>query len=792
MFDTKDGAIVWLNQELGSEPTDESISDLVSKLQLLAQNLNNGISKASDDLVSAVPRCVADIQKIRREAVALKTDLKNIMKDVVEVDSRTQKSVKFLSEIDVVKRRMEGCQETLSEVDNWNRRTQRVKQLMEDKDLVKSADELAAMSRSLGLLAAVPEFAGRTGELAGFRDELEAMAVPHLLECFGRREVDGEVMDVFRKIERNGSVKRHYFSSRLQAAQSLAETRAGPEVTEWLADFCDALRQFVHDEMRFAKQIFPADHEIVVKSLIGSILEELVPDLEKWMKAFVDRKGPDAVCAIVELFQICSHFVETLIREIKQAELDQNSNQIDQNSQKDDKEIEISGPILASFTSFHAAYAHHELRKLRRTLALLSVNSGDAAKGEQTMHKLALQVGQSTHVVVEESKLAIERCLQLSGGIQVSDLVTALDRFLVDFLQSVFALLGKDDNMKTVPKSPRRAMSAHTALKPKVEDEKKPEPTANDDLFGEESTAGKFEWMSELQGAFEMFATARTLKSELCALERAVHCQLAPSVRSLLEARTADGRGEAVSSMSPHPILHAALLASYSGKIRDLERFCVEEESLRSASEEGIGGGNMLLSAAGRAVETLHTRARARAYDLMTREVHRLTRGLGGREEWKAVRPPRALPEFSMQPSEYMTQIGHHLLALVQQLEPHDVSHSDDWETESSSDQKIDSLHWMSEVFNGSVAMLVSEIAKIRKLSSVGTKQLSADLEYLANLGEALGVAENRFLRNINLILLADPGSVDLANLGFETADERAAANQIAQIRGLDLNVKKK
>ena len=135
------------------------------------------------------------------------------------------------------------------------------------------------------------------------------------------------------------------------------------------------------------------------------------------------------------------------------------------------------------------------------------------------------------------------------------------------------------------------------------------------------------------------------------------------------------------------------------------------------------------------------------------------------------------LPSFSLQPSDYMIQVGEHLLTLVQQLEPF-VKGDDDDEQDGANNAsggegtrlsmassspfgpstpastsalpsahpappsylESDALYWLNLLCKGTFKSLLGSFAQINVLSERGAKQLATDLEYLVNVLSALGL----------------------------------------------------
>jgi len=101
-----------------------------------------------------------------------------------------------------------------------------------------------------------------------------------------------------------------------------------------------------------------------------------------------------------------------------------------------------------------------------------------------------------------------------------------------------------------------------------------------------------------------------------------------------------------------------------------------------------------------------------------------------------------ALPLFTVQPSDYVTRIGEHMLSLVQQLEPHMAD--DDPASPSSAKEEggmhNEPLYWLDKVANKVLDTLTADIEKIDDFSDKGKRQMSADVSYLLNVMKALDV----------------------------------------------------
>ncbi|XP_065220959.1 conserved oligomeric Golgi complex subunit 7 [Planococcus citri] len=124
----------------------------------------------------------------------------------------------------------------------------------------------------------------------------------------------------------------------------------------------------------------------------------------------------------------------------------------------------------------------------------------------------------------------------------------------------------------------------------------------------------------------------------------------------------------------------------------------------------------------------------------------------------------RELPDYSYSPMEYITQIGEHLITLPQYLEPflsqenlplNSVLPILSKETENSniSEKGTYASILLTLVANGTCNTYSDHILNIIELGSSTAKQLAADINYLGNVLEELGIGLTENLQNILSLL---------------------------------------
>ena len=167
------------------------------------------------------------------------------------------------------------------------------------------------------------------------------------------------------------------------------------------------------------------------------------------------------------------------------------------------------------------------------------------------------------------------------------------------------------------------------------------------------------------------------------------------------------------------------------------------------------------------------------------------------------------MPMFSVSPSERATHIGQYLMTLPQHLEPFagvdmeqrsegralDValkagrlpfppkpgeSENQELELDNMSDQ------WLGSVVRATEHTYVEAVSQISKLNSQMARQLVADLDYLSNVIDSLGLNTSKELTQLRDLLNASAVSKeDFRNIA--TKSQTRLANLVASMRSISL-----
>jgi GTPase involved in cell partitioning and DNA repair len=124
-------------------------------------------------LVAALPRACSEADRGEGLSEALAKHLQRIEVRLNAIEASTSDQVLVLEKLDVLKRNMERCGETLTEAANWSALVRECHASFANQQLRKVAGELEALRKSERVLRNVPGGGERTKTLAHLSEQLE-------------------------------------------------------------------------------------------------------------------------------------------------------------------------------------------------------------------------------------------------------------------------------------------------------------------------------------------------------------------------------------------------------------------------------------------------------------------------------------------------------------------------------------------------------------------------------------------------------------------------------------------
>ena len=167
----------WINETLAQKDDDATleahISAVFTKLQILAADLNDDLERGMNEVVNALPRAIGEAERVESLAESLTGDLARVSSRLEAIEGTTSSDVLVLEKLDLIKRNMETCNETLTEAASWSKLVREVHSSFASNSLDKVAAQLEAMQRSERVLRNMPGGAERLKTLQQLKEQLE-------------------------------------------------------------------------------------------------------------------------------------------------------------------------------------------------------------------------------------------------------------------------------------------------------------------------------------------------------------------------------------------------------------------------------------------------------------------------------------------------------------------------------------------------------------------------------------------------------------------------------------------
>lgn len=124
-----------------------------------------------------------DVELLGSEVAHFQSKLQGMQSEVAKVEAEATHSMDRLMKLDEVKTKLKATTKALQEADNWTTLMADIEELFESADMVALSQRLSSLKQSLDLLSHVSDYNDRLLQLDGLRNNLEAMASPHLVKA---------------------------------------------------------------------------------------------------------------------------------------------------------------------------------------------------------------------------------------------------------------------------------------------------------------------------------------------------------------------------------------------------------------------------------------------------------------------------------------------------------------------------------------------------------------------------------------------------------------------------------
>uniref|UniRef100_A0A8D2MP95 Conserved oligomeric Golgi complex subunit 7 n=1 Tax=Zonotrichia albicollis TaxID=44394 RepID=A0A8D2MP95_ZONAL len=666
-------------------------------------------AETSHQALQNMPRVLREVEVLKQEATFLKEQMILVKEDIKKFEEDTAQSMQVLVEIDRVKSRMQLAAESLQEADKWSTLSADIEETLKTQDVSLIAAKLTSMQSSLAMLVDTPDYSEKCVHLEALKNRLEAMASPQIVAAFNSQSVDQAKMfvKVFTEIDRMPQLLAYYY--KCHKVQLVAV---------W--------QELCQSDLSLDRQLTE-----LYDTLLGTWHSQL-----QWA-AQVFRNPHEVVTvlliqtlgALVPSIPVClSTAMERTGQDTKLAQLLELHdatvhfakglevamlpNLKEQNLVKVMELVEV---VYAPYKPYQLEYGDLEEENLLIQISAVPLEHWEVIDCVQ-------ELSHSVSKLFTLAAGAIDSCVKLTDGLGVCGLLKALkalfSKYTSDFtntLQSIRKKCKLDDVLADSP-------------------------------FQEDWTA--------FQNSVRIISICGELLHQCGDFEQ----QLANRILSTAGKYLSD-------SYSP---------CSFSG-LQDTSS-AERKSSIKNPWQEYNYLSKENPSEYASLMETLYTLKVALVPgDCLYYSVSLVHPALSALQGWSSGGLGETLtddlPNFSLTPLEYISNIGQYIMSLPLHLEPFVTQedsalelalHAGKLPYPPEQGEELPELDNMADYWLGSIARATMQtyceaILQIPQLSPHSTKQLATDIDYLINVMDALGLQPSRALQNIVTLLKAKP-----------------------------------
>jgi hypothetical protein len=803
-----------------SDALESRLAELIVSLQTSAADVNAAIDATTTRALTGIPRSVREIERVRSEASLRARKLDQVAAQQIHADAastgRSDAFVARLAHLDSVKQRVEGTAALLRQARRVFESLAALPILLarvdpsaaSDATLVNSlgsqplvvdqsgsspaslnaevehaarlASELRALERALAALRNVSHFDNARTVHSEATRRLETALAPRVQRALESRDAPATraLLDLFDQMGASDVFVQLYYACRERELEALWRLHAPPPLAESddatpkdaaadtpfvqrLQSFFDAALVSLREEALWLDQALPSTMPAVVLAAfvvraLTTLAKPISREIERSLARIPAAKRLDALIDVRDVAQRFALAAGALVPERRRVDVH-----------------EAALRPLRSSVALYEELAYAQLSAQVESLRL--VDPPATADYGQTLRRCRSTLAP----LFLATNGSIDRCHKLTQLASGAALVRALQRVLVEHASGIDRIItwarrkSRLDSLSPAPPAPTPSAATIAALGPTAAAAQAAAAAAAAASSSAVAMpdAENYDW-TFLQGAFELLSAAAEFSARLQTLEATVR-------DSLLGARD-----ELIGSSSKVPEVPDTPLRRDAARVSELSTV------LRSLAD-----GARALPLAASSAATIRSGAQTFVFDTMLWFARQRLLEVPTLAQWTATKQvDTSLPDFSLAPSQYVMQVGEHLLALPQQLAPHTETRAPDGAAGGESaplllpaaehapapdDDDADegarwARAWLGAVARQLMQLYVRKVLEIRALSQYGRAQLAADVSYLSNVVDALGIEADEQIRFVHRFCTTPPS--EFARLVAETTQPALAS----------------
>ncbi|EGF77069.1 hypothetical protein BATDEDRAFT_27828 [Batrachochytrium dendrobatidis JAM81] len=841
-----------------------TVKELITELQLLIQTTSHKLDSLAIGAVSAIPRNLQELEVVQRDAIHLTASLDMVELNRVQeqsdlpltrsdppqspvalASSMNQKSPSIdaafsqLSLMDSILVRMEATRTCLKEAENWNTLSAEMDAIFISKDFAKAARRFAEAKRSLFLLVGSASYDERHRLLTSLHtqllDTLKGQLESILLQTRSPADTDkdsGSTRDIdFDAVQRLAAVylQLDAFS---EFCRLYAQTCCGPLLLQWT----NACTSASKDKLKILQHFFdqavavvlqeldraPLNPNVVaeestestahlVHALLDFLFSNMTPRLAAWIRGIYDSfesQSELALHTIVQLYTISSCFVQEMHTRLSTFQLqpDQQDSSLSVKAFSAWKTL-----VLECFIPYQQEYNVLERRNFMQHLPDSS-QLNDASSISEFLSECNLRV----FVTCEA---AVVRCEKLTLGLGLFVVAEEIDKYVVAIANvaiHTLQFLQTPSNTHALIVAGQAATASSLASGNTGNSNTGQDNVPYTSGFASDATDGVYgqdeEW-ADFRAAVAVHNTVVSLTVRHQMLTAFIWTAMDRSASTCFS--TTDTNDIFIARVYLKEMIQQGRIDYNTLHKRVSDSGNHPEPEMNNENPSSIQMLEQTLSSQMQASKTALTSAAIASQKLVFQcLLQRMTREMDGMFAlscWTSQYTNTVagsfdtqLPEFSLLPLAYMTNIGEQLLALPLHLDTFAGEQSLQYSLATlpgvecidlEDQESIDVTHvWILSMSRAIESRLMDQVKRIPTLSSRGCRQLATDINYLSNVFSAMEIEPHMTLQVMIQCLECNEQDLEKRMTEQDTAENSDIHQMIVQIasqRGLSVPASK-
>ena len=746
------------------------VSEMEMKLHLGAEDTSLQLEDLLSSASQRLPLANRELIRLKEDALSVRINVESTLETLKDPDPEAEVLAQII-ELDTVKSRMQDACTTLKEAAGLSSLFALVEDMFLAKDYMRIADALSGIRRGLNVVAdCVPEFSDGRERLASLEERLAEIVSDNLSDAFqhGKSQEVATLSGIMLDIGKQDKVYNAYKSARLSAFQKSWEGyTAGTPFVAWLATFYDEILQNIASELRWCKTYMIEQYPNLVLDLIQAFFESINKPARARIAGALTGP-PGSIYPLESLEQIylaTKDFILGLRNELSDAgafnsvilDIPDDAKSINPDTNKT-----IPFSFLALFTSalgplegaldqypdFEFRYLDFEFSKLLQKVKDMFLKDYGNKKQDIGLplasRSFSTILSDAVDRALVQTNSSLERCSRLSEYTSVSLVTKSCDRALNKFVNGIMSFLIHHPSLS---EKTRAELDSKQGIDLSIED-------AMCCLIS----------IARLQNGIELLNSIikENAKSTLNPLLSTVPLEK-PGMGS--DTGKTGNTVRSLDALGSLPLLR--LCFPETPLVEELQKFLLDETEPFANSFATVAE---LLEGLDKLFESA-----------LLRPIENSINGIPSLNEWKSKSSAAAgaLPTFNTYPQQYITSIGEHLMMLPQLLgsilasigkgkkvDIMLISSEGTKSSENSNEQDSAILSnetsvrsppsleqrespteedeivgsWVDRAALSTASQIELKLWEIKILSSNGSNQLGADMEYFSNVLSTLGL----------------------------------------------------